>query len=215
MKSFELKGESRTIAERSSDQAKALKAMRRQNRIPCVIYGGEKNINFSVAFEDVRKLVYTPHIYVVDLYIDGEKHNAILKELQFHPVKDTILHIDFLEINEEKPIVMNVPIKLNGLPEGVKAGGKLMQARRSLKVKALYNVIPEHLDIDVTDLKLGKSKKVADLHFDGLELVDPKTAVICSVNVTRQSLTADTTAAADATAAAAPAAGATPAPAAN
>lgn len=190
MKSFELKGASRTIAERSCDQARALKALRRQNNVPCVIYGGEKNINFSVAFEDVRKLVYTPHIYVVDLFIDGEKHNAILKDIQFHPVKDTILHIDFLEINEEKPIVMEVPLKLVGLAEGVKSGGKLQQSMRKLKVKALYNVIPERLDIDITDLKLGKSKKVADLNFEGLELINPKSAVICSVNATRQTATA-------------------------
>lgn len=190
MKSFELKGTSRAIAERSCDQTRALKALRRQNNIPCVIYGGEKNINFSVAFEDVRKLVYTPHIYVVDLFIDGEKHNAILKDIQFHPVKDTILHIDFLEINEEKPIVMEVPLKLVGLAEGVKSGGKLQQSMRKLKVKALYNVIPERLDIDITDLKLGKSKKVADLSFEGLELINPKSAVICSVNATRQTATA-------------------------
>lgn len=190
MKSFELKGASRTIADRSCDQTRALKALRRQNNIPCVIYGGEKNINFSVAFEDVRKLVYTPHIYVVDLFIDGEKHNAILKDIQFHPVKDTILHIDFLEINEEKPIVMEVPLKLVGLAEGVKSGGKLQQSMRKLKVKALYNVIPERLDIDITDLKLGKSKKVADLSFEGLELINPKSAVICSVNATRQTATA-------------------------
>ncbi len=190
MKSFELKGTSRAIAERSCDQTRALKALRRQNNIPCVIYGGEKNINFSVAFEDVRKLVYTPHIYVVDLFIDGEKHNAILQDIQFHPVKDTILHIDFLEINEEKPIVMEVPLKLVGLAEGVKSGGKLQQSMRKLKVKALYNVIPERLDIDITDLKLGKSKKVADLSFEGLELINPKSAVICSVNATRQTAAA-------------------------
>lgn len=190
MKSFELKGTSRAIAERSCDQTRALKALRRQNNVPCVIYGGEKNINFSVAFEDVRKLIYTPHIYVVDLFIDGEKHNAILKDIQFHPVKDTILHIDFLEINEEKPIVMEVPLKLVGLAEGVKSGGKLQQSMRKLKVKALYNVIPERLDIDITDLKLGKSKKVADLSFEGLELINPKSAVICSVNATRQTAAA-------------------------
>ncbi len=190
MKSFELKGTSRAIAERSCDQTRALKALRRQNNVPCVIYGGEKNINFSVAFEDVRKLIYTPHIYVVDLFVDGEKHNAILKDIQFHPVKDTILHIDFLEINEEKPIVMEVPLKLVGLAEGVKSGGKLQQSMRKLKVKALYNVIPERLDIDITDLKLGKSKKVADLSFEGLELINPKSAVICSVNATRQTAAA-------------------------
>ena len=190
MKSFELQGTARTIAARSSEQARALKALRKNKNVPCVLYGGTENINFSVTTEGLRKLVYTPHIYVVHLMIDGVQHNAIMKEIQFHPVKDTILHVDFLEINEEKPIVMEVPLKLQGLAEGVKAGGKLQQQMRKLKVKALYTAIPEMLPVDVTALGLGKAIKVADLNYEGLELINPKSAVVCTVKATRAAMQA-------------------------
>ena len=187
MKSYDLKGSVRTIAERSSEQTKALKAMRRSSMVPCVLYGGEKNVNFSVNNADLRKLVYSPDIHYVNLNIDGEAHTAIMREIQFHPVKDTILHIDFLEINDQKPIVMEVPLKLEGLAAGVKAGGKMRQLMRTLKVKAIYTNIPEILTIDVTEMGLGKAKKVADLSYENLELVNPKTAVVCMVAATRQS----------------------------
>lgn len=187
MKSYDLKGSVRTIAERSSEQTKALKAMRRNNGVPCVLYGGEKNINFCVANADLRKLVYSPDIHYVNLNIDGEAHVAIIREIQFHPVKDTILHMDFLEINDQKPIIMEVPLKLVGLAAGVKAGGKMRQLMRTLKAKGIYTNIPEVLTIDVTEMGLGKAKKVADLSFENLELVNPKTAVVCMVAATRQS----------------------------
>ncbi len=187
MKSFELNGTARTIAERSSEQTKALKAMRRNSMIPCVLYGGEKNVNFSIKSADVRKLVYSPDIHYVNLNIDGEAHTAIIRELQFHPVKDTILHIDFLEINDQKPIVMEVPLKLEGLAVGVKAGGKMRQLMRTLRVKAIYTNIPESLSVDVTDMGLGKARKIADLSYENLELINPKTAVVCMVAATRQS----------------------------
>lgn len=187
MKSFELNGTARTIAERSSEQTKALKAMRRNSMIPCVLYGGEKNVNFSIKSADVRKLVYSPDIHYVNLNIDGEAHTAIIRELQFHPVKDTILHIDFLEINDQKPIVMEVPLKLEGLAVGVKAGGKMRQLMRTLRVKAIYTNIPESLTVDVTDMGLGKARKIADLSYENLELINPKTAVVCMVAATRQS----------------------------
>ena len=125
MKSIEVKGTARTIAERSSEQARALKAIRKDNGVPCVLYGAGENVHFTVPAEGLRNLVYTPHIYVVDLIIDGKKVNAILKDIQFHPVKDTILHVDFYQIDETKPIVMEVPVQMEGLAEGVKAGGKL------------------------------------------------------------------------------------------
>lgn len=190
MKTFELEGTARTIAERSSDQAKALKVLRKNGGVPCVLYGGEKNINFTVKATSLRKLVYTPHIYAVKLSIDGEPRTAVMKEIQFHPVKDNILHIDFLEINEEKPIVMEVPVKLEGLAVGVKAGGKLQQMVRKLKVKAPYTDIPEILTIDVTSLDLAKSIKVADLSYEGLELINPKSTVVCTVKATRASAAA-------------------------
>ena len=185
MKSIEVKGTARTIAERSSDQARALKAIRKDNGVPCVLYGGGENIHFTVPAEGLRNLVYTPHIYVVDLIIDGKKVNAILKDIQFHPVKDNILHVDFYQIDEAKPIVMEVPVQLEGLAEGVKAGGKLVLQMRKLKVKALYNIIPEKLIVNVSHLGLGKTVKVGELSYEGLELLNAKEAVVCTVKLTR------------------------------
>ena len=185
MRSIEVKGTARTIAERSSEQARALKAIRKDNGVPCVLYGGGENIHFTVPVEGLRNLVYTPHIYVVDLVIDGKKVNAILKDIQFHPVKDNILHVDFYQIDEAKPIVMEVPVQLEGLAEGVRAGGKLALQLRKLKVKALYNVIPERLVVDVTSLGLGKTVKVGELSYEGLELINAKEAVVCAVKLTR------------------------------
>ena len=185
MKSIEVKGTARTIAERSSEQARALKAIRKDNGVPCVLYGGGENIHFTVPADGLRNLVYTPHIYVVDLVIDGKKYNAIMKDIQFHPVTDAILHVDFLQINEENPIVMEVPVQLEGLAEGVKAGGKLALQIRKLKVKALYNVIPERLVVNVTNLGLGKTIKVGELNYEGLTLLNAKEAVVCAVKLTR------------------------------
>ena len=164
MKSIEVKGTARTIAERSSEQARALKAIRKDNGVPCVLYGGSENIHFTVSADGLRNLVYTPHIYVVDLIIDGKKINAIMKDIQFHPVKDTILHVDFYQIDESKPIVMEVPVQMEGLAEGVKAGGKLVLQMRKLKVKALYNIIPEKLTVNVAHLGLGKDRKSTRLN---------------------------------------------------
>ena len=185
MKSIEVKGTARTIAERSSDQARALKAIRKDNGVPCVLYGGGENIHFTVPAEGLRNLVYTPHIYVVDLIIDGKKVNAILKDIQFQPVKDNIMHVDFYQIDEAKPIVMEVPVQLEGLAEGVKAGGKLVLQMRKLKVKALYNIIPEKLIVNVSHLGLGKTVKVGELSYEGLELLNAKEAVVCAVKLTR------------------------------
>ena len=117
MKSIEVKGTARTIAERSSEQARALKEIRKNGGVPCVLYGGNEVVHFTVTNEGLRNLVYTPHIYVVDLIIDGKKVNAILKDIQFHPVKDTILHVDFYQIDEAKPIVMEVPVQLEDQSE--------------------------------------------------------------------------------------------------
>ena len=185
MKSIEVKGTARTIAEHSSEQSRALKALRKNNCVPCVLYGAGDNVHFTVTNDEVRNLIYTPHIYIVDLVIDGKKVKAILKDIQFHPVKDTILHIDFFQIDELKPIIMEVPVQLEGLAEGVKAGGKLTLQMRKLKVKALYNVIPEKLTVKVAHLGLGKTVKVGELSYEGLTLLNAKEAVVCAVQLTR------------------------------
>ena len=185
MKTFTLEGKSREIIARSADQKRALKAMRKNGEIPAVLYGGEKVVHFAVTNDAVRKLVYTPEIFVVELTIDGETTMAIMKEIQFHPVSDKILHMDFLAVSKEKPVEMEVPVALEGHAEGVKAGGKLTLQMRKLRVKAIYDQIPEKLVINVDNLGLGKTMQVGALHFEGLEVMNAKNAVVCAVQLTR------------------------------
>ena len=191
MKSIDVKGTARTETGK-----KAALNLRKSDLIPCNLYGEKRENglpvaeNFTVSAAEVRNLIYTPDIHSVNLTIDGKEHKAIVKELQFHPVTDKLLHIDFYEITDKKPIVIAVPIKLNGLAEGVRAGGKLAASVRSLKVRAAYTQIPERLEIDVTNLGLGKTIKVADLSFEGLELVTPASVVVCQVKMTRSAMSA-------------------------
>ncbi len=185
MKTFQLEGKTREIAARPADQKRALKAMRKNDEIPAVLYGGEEVIHFTVTNAAVRNLVYTPDIYAVELNIDGNKKMVVMKDIQFHPVSDAILHIDFLEVFPNKPIVMEVPVVLEGHAEGVKAGGKLQLQMRKLKVKAVYTEIPERLTINVDHLGLGKTMQVGDIHFEGLEIMNAKNAVVCAVQLTR------------------------------
>ena len=208
MKKFELNVEARPEVGK-----KSLKALRAEGKIPAVLNGGKivelpytgtlkpgervveidtvRNkrgiitTDIAVKEEDVRKLIYTPDIFEIDMTLNGETRKAVMKDLQFQPVKDTVLHIDFLEVGPEKPIVMEVPVKIEGHAEGVKAGGKLQLSMRKLKVRAIYDKIPERLIINVDNLGLGKSIAVGDLHFDGLELINAKNAVVCAVQLTR------------------------------
>ncbi|MDE6037826.1 MAG: 50S ribosomal protein L25, partial [Duncaniella sp.] len=197
MKTFQLTAEPRTDLGK-----KAAKELRKANLIPVVLNGGsvidlpytaalkpgEKIVeigngkglittDLTVKAEDVRKLVYTPDIFAIDLDINGKKRNAVVKDIQFHPVKDNILHIDLLEVTDKKPVVIEVPVKLEGHAEGVKAGGKLQLSMKKIKVKAIYTEIPERVVINVDSLGLGKTLQIGDLHFDGLELVNAKNAV--------------------------------------
>lgn len=205
MKTYKLAAQPRTELGK-----KATKALREQGLIPVVLNGGElvqlpyagtlkpgqKVVEISngrglittdlvVTMDAVRKLVYTPDIFAIELEFNGETHMAVLKDLQFHPVKDSILHIDLLEVTEAKPVVVEVPVKLEGHAEGVKAGGKLTLSMKKLRVKAIYTNIPERLVINVDNLGLGKAFQVGDLHFDNLELINAKNAVVCSVALTR------------------------------
>ena len=192
MKEVEVKGQ-----KRADIGKKAAKAMRKEGLIPCNIYGEAKDENgaplaMSIAcpMSELRKIVYTPHIYVINLVLDGEEHTAILKELQFHPVTDALLHVDFYEVNDQKPITIGIPVKLNGLAQGVRDGGRMNLSIRKINVTAKYQDIPEHLDIDVTALAIGKSIKVGDLHFEGLEMATSKNVVVCSIKATRKSIAA-------------------------
>jgi large subunit ribosomal protein L25 len=170
---------------------KASRDLRRAGMIPCNIYGVEKDEkglpvaqSLVVSDKELAKLLYTPNVYIINLNIEGKTVKAILKELQNDFVKDTPVHVDFYEITDA-PIVMEIPVKLNGLAEGVRAGGKLALNVRKLKVKAPYTQMPDTLDIDVTNMALGKALKVAELSFEGLEIVTSKEVVVCAVRMTR------------------------------
>ena len=184
---------------------KATKAVRANGNVPCVLYGEKKDengkpvaIHFEVSEKQINKLVFTPHIYLVDIKIDGEDHKGIMKEIQFHPVKDNVLLMDFFEVHAEKPIVMGVPIAAKGLADGVRAGGRLMMMIRKLQVRALYENIPEKLDVDVTKLQLGKSINAGQLSYDNLEIITPKEVIVCTVKMTRAAMGAAAAAAKEA-----------------
>ena len=192
MKEINVTGQKRTDLGK-----KASKSLRKEGFIPCNLYGEKKGENgapealsFAVPFAELRKVIYTPHVYVINLIIDGESHTAILKELQFDPVTDAVMHIDFLEVNDQKPITIGIPVRLVGLAQGVRDGGRMNLSMRKLNVTAPYQQIPEHLDVDVTALKIGKSIKVGELSFEGLELATGKDVIVCSIKMTRAAMSA-------------------------
>ncbi len=176
---------------------KALRALRKKELVPCNIYGEARNADgspkaetLSIHFNELRRAVYTPDVLVCNIDVDGVVRKAVIKELQFHPTTDALLHADFYEINDTKPITIAIPINLVGHAEGVRAGGRLAPAIRKITVKAPYKAIPDHLDVDVTNLRIGKSIKVGELHYDGLEIVTSTEVIVCSVKMTRAALSA-------------------------
>ncbi len=185
MKTFQLEAKGREIPATSADRKRAIKALRKVNQIPAVLYGGEEVSHLSLTQESVRGLIYTPEIFIIELSIEGKKTKAIIKDIQFQPVTDEVMHIDLLEVFDNKPMVIEVPVVLEGHAEGVKAGGKLTLRMRKLKVKALYANVPERLTINVENLGLGKTIQVGALSFDNLELLNAKNAVVCAVQLTR------------------------------
>jgi len=216
MKTFQLEGSPREAVGK-----KATKELRKSGLIPAVLYGrepvtlpytaalkpGEKIVDLgdskgmivtelTVTFDGVRKLIYSPDIFLVEIAIKGSHTvNAILKEAQFHPVSDSILHLDFLEVFDNKPVRMEVPIELTGHSVGVRAGGKLNQSLRKLTVQGLAKDIPERLSISIDHLELGKVIKVGELKFNNIEIVNSKNAVVCMVKMTRAAQSAATAAA--------------------
>lgn len=179
---------------REATGKKASKLQRKEGLVPCNLYGEVKGQNglpealaFSAPMSELRKAIYSPHVFVVNLNIDGKECKAIIKELQFHPTTDALLHADFYEVTETKAITVGIPVKLNGLAQGVREGGKLSLSIRKINVTAPYKQIPEVLNIDVTNLGLGKAIKVGELSFEGLELATPAQVVVCSVKETRAS----------------------------
>jgi large subunit ribosomal protein L25 len=206
MKTIEIKGTFRTeLGKKSSKQ------IRKTGNVPCVIYGKEKNIHFHAHENSFKNLVYTPNAHLVKLSIEDKEYKAVLKDMQFHPVNDKILHADFIEIFDNKPVVIGIPIKVTGDSVGVLAGGRLSIKRRTLKVKGLANDLPEFLPIDITDLKIHEGLKVGDLSYEKIELLDPRKSMVLTIATSRVVQKTEAEVAAETAAAEAAAAPVTPA----
>lgn len=187
MKTIEIKG-----TERKDVGKKSTQELRKKGHVPCVLYGGKEIIHFSAEEKEFRHLVYTPNVYIVNLHVGKNSMQAIMQAIDFHPVTDKILHIDFYQISDDKKINIAVPVKLTGVAKGVLEGGKLMLKQRKLNVKAFAKDLPDTLDIDITEMTLGKTKKVGELSFDNLELLDSKNSVVATVRLTRSAMSAQT-----------------------
>jgi len=168
----------------------ATKQVRNEGKVPCVLYGGKEHIHFSMYAQDFKPLVYTPNTYKVKLDLDGTIYRAILKDIQYHPVNDTILHADFMEINEEKPIELAIPINITGNSVGVRAGGKLQVKSKKLRVKALPALMPDSIEVNIEHLEIGKSIKVGELKADNVVFLDSVNNPVVSVKTTRAAASA-------------------------
>ena len=182
MKHIELKGQLREAGSKA-----AVKAVRRAGQVPCNIYGlGIENVLFTIDAQDLKTITHTPNSYIIDLELsNGTKMYAVLHEVQYHPVSDEALHVDFLAVSEEKPVTIEVPVQVVGHSEGVKMGGKLLVSSRKLRVSAMMNNLPDVLEVDSTHLMIGKQIVAGDLNYEGVTIVSPKATIICSVRPTR------------------------------
>lgn len=164
---------------------KDAKAVRNEMHVPAVVYGGKDQVHFKIKHTDMEKLIYTSDVHQVELDIDGNKRNAIIQEVQQHPVTDRIMHVDFLELFDDKEVKMNIPVRTVGRSIGVMNGGKLQQVFRRLKVMGLPSAIPGEIEADISKLRIGHSIRVKDLEMDGVKLLDPPNAVVVSVKMAR------------------------------
>jgi large subunit ribosomal protein L25 len=185
MKAFSISG-----SLRANVGKKDANALRRAGNIPCVIYGGKQQIGFYAPVNSFTKLVYSPDVQTVNISVDGKTYNTKIQEIQVHPVSDKIMHIDFVELFDDKPAIMDIPVKLIGSSAGVKAGGKLVTNLRKLKVKALPKHLPDTIDINVEQLEIGKSIRIGDLNVQGLKFMDAPNVVITTVQSTRNTVAA-------------------------
>jgi large subunit ribosomal protein L25 len=176
MKTLEIKGSLRQDLGK-----KKSKDLRIHGLVPCVMYGGEKNLHFSAHENEFKKLVYTPDVFLVKVILDGQAFDAVMQDIQFHPVSDAIIHIDFVQVFPDKKVTVNLPVRLTGSSIGIRAGGKLRQRRRYLKVNGLIKDMPDRLEIDLSDLDIGDSLKIGDLSYDNLEVLDPPRAMVVGV----------------------------------
>jgi len=188
MKTVEITG-----SKRAALGKKETKKLRVAELVPCVLYGGEEPIHFQTNAAEFRKIIYTPNVYLIDLNIDGTTHKAIMQDVQFHPVEEQILHCDFLRVTDEKPIKIEVPVKVEGYAIGMRGGGKLKVNLRRLKVKGLAKFIPDTISINIDDLDLGQSVKVGQLSIENLEFLNSKSVPVVSIIMTRAARAAATT----------------------
>lgn len=188
MKHYSITGTVRTTGTKAD-----IREVRKAGRVPCNFYGnGVENVAFSVDEKEFLALVSQPSSFIIDLDIDGKKNTAVLREVQYHPVTDRPLHIDFVAVTDDKPITIDVPVRIFGNSEGVRQGGKLTVNVRKLRVSALMADLPDELPVDITTLKLGKRINAGDLHYDKVNIVTPKTAIVCAVKATRNAVAAAT-----------------------
>ena len=182
MQHFELKGQTRKVGNKA-----VLKAFRREGLVPCNLYGlGMDNILVTVNAKELKALTDTPKSFIVDIVLDGGKpQTAVLHELQWHPVTDACLHVDFLAVNEQKPIAISVPLVISGHAKGVQQGGKFYQNARSIRVCALMKDLPDDVTVDITNLGLDKRIKASDIQLDNVAIVSDKDMIICGVKTTR------------------------------
>ena len=182
MQHIELNGQVRVAGNKAS-----VKAIRREGLVPCNIYGlGMENILFTIDAKDLKTITHTPNSYIIDLKLsDGRSGYAVLHEVQYHPVSDEPLHVDFLFVTEDKPVTIEVPVIVTGHSEGVKMGGKLLVSSRKLRVSAMMHNLPDVLEVDSTNLRIGKQIVAGDLNYEGVTIVSPKATIICSVRPTR------------------------------
>ena len=206
MKSLTIKGTKRVGLTKQE-----LKKLRADGKVPCVLYGGKDNVHFSTTALELRDLVYSPSVYTVNLDVNGEQHQAVMQDIQFHPVTDKIQHIDFLLLQNNKPVSIAVPVTVKGSAEGVKQGGKLIQKMRKMQISALPANLPDAIEIDVTTLGIGQAVKVANIQRDNITLLDSPNNIIVAVRTTRNVVEETPAAAAAAAPAAAKPAAAAPA----
>lgn len=180
MKTFDIK-----LSKRKEVGKKSTKLLRKENLVPCVVYGGEEVLHVYAHKNEFRKIIYTPNVYLLNLDIDGTVYRTILQDVQFHPVSDEILHIDFFQISEDKNVIINLPVKLTGNSIGILAGGSLHKPKDYLKVTALPKDLPDNIEIDITKLEIGDSLKIRDLIIDNVEFLEKPNVMVVAVNITR------------------------------
>ena len=180
MQSITIKG-----SQRESVGKKATKALRNAGQVPCVLYGGDKPVHFSADAKAFKPLVYTPNVYTATIELEGQTYAAVLQDIQFHPVSDNILHIDFYQLFEDKPVTMEIPVKLVGSSKGVMVGGALRHNLRKLKVKALPANLPDFIEADITELEIGNKLYVTELANDNYTFLHPDNTVVAQVRMSR------------------------------